>query len=173
MLVLKDLNETPALGFAERAGFHDANAVADLRLVFFIVGVKFGDLLGDFAKLRMRDAGDRANDDGLIHLVRDDFSDAELAERAAFGLFGSGGFCHGWLLFGCLGGLPGKDGFDAGDVAARDADEVWFLQLAALLLDAKIKNFLLEFTLAGEEFLGCEFLNFLDFHGVVRRRGGG
>jgi hypothetical protein len=38
--VLEDFDDTPPLELAQRAGFHDADEVARLRLAFLIVGVK-------------------------------------------------------------------------------------------------------------------------------------
>jgi len=149
-LVLKNFDETPALGFAERPGFHDAHAIPDLGFVLLVVGMEFGDMLRDFPELRVRNACHGADDDGFIHFIGYDLADADLTEWAGFGVFGSDCFCHGWLFLGCLGSLAAEDGFDAGDVATRHSDEVWFLELTALLLDAEVENLLLQLALAGE-----------------------
>jgi hypothetical protein len=165
--VLEDFNETPAFGFAERPGFHDTDAIADLGLVLFVVSMELGNVLGDFAKLRVWNACDRANDNGFVHFIGHNLADTNLSERADFGCFGSGYFCHDWLFLGGFSGLAAEDGFDAGNIATCDTNKVRFLELAALLLDAEVENFLLQLALAGEKFFRGEFLDFLNLHGVV------
>ena len=137
------------------------------------MSMKLRNMLHDFAELRMRNASHGTNDDGFIHFIGHDLAEADLAERTVFDFFGSGGFCHGWLFLGCLGGLAAEDGFDAGDVSTGHADEVGLLELAALLLHAQIENFFLQLALAGEKFFRSEFLDFLNLHGVISWRGGG
>src|SRR5262249_19742599 len=66
-LLLINLNETPSLQFAEWARFHDANGIAGLRLVLFVVGIKFLHLLDDLAKLRMWHARDCPHHDRFVH----------------------------------------------------------------------------------------------------------
>jgi hypothetical protein len=130
-------------------------------------------MLHDFAEFRVRNASHGTNDDGFIHFIGHDLAETNLAERTVYDFFGSGGFCHGWLFLGCLGGLAAEDGFDAGDVSTGHADEVGLLELAALLLHAQIENFFLQLALAGEKFFWSEFLDFLNLHGVISWRGGG
>ena len=145
--MLEDFKETPALGFAERACFHDTDAIAYLGFVFLVMGMKFRGVFCDFAEFRVGDAGDSADDDGFIHFVRDNFTHANLAESAGFG---GGGVIFFHLLGGCFCGLAAENGFDASDVAARGANKVRALELTALLLDAQVEEFLAEFALAGQ-----------------------
>jgi|Laugresu1bdmlbdd_1035124.scaffolds.fasta_scaffold26842_4 hypothetical protein len=169
--MLEDFNETPTLGFTERAGFHDADAIPDLGFIFFVMGMELSDMLRDFSEFWMRNTGHRTNHDGFVHLIGYDLADSNLAERAMIGIFGSDCFCHVLLFIGCLGILPAEDGFNAGDVATSRTDEVGFLELGALLLDAKVENFLLQLAFAGEKFFRGEFLDFLNLHGVISWRG--
>lgn len=144
--MLEDFKEAPALGFAERACFHDADTIADLGFVFLVMGMEFRGVFSDFAEFGVGDAGDSADNDGFIHFVRDNFTHANLAEAAGFG---GGGVIFFHLLGGCFCGLAAENGFDACDVATCSANEVGTLELTALLLDAQVEEFLAEFALAG------------------------
>src|SRR5215471_12737458 len=94
--VLENLDELPALQFAERAGLLDADGVALLRLPLLIVRVELPALLDDLAELGVRHARDGLHDDGLLHLRGHDFADARLADGGGFRLGGGGGsgFAH-------------------------------------------------------------------------------
>src|SRR5690348_3356065 len=91
-LFADDLDQAPPLQLAERSRFHDTNRVTALRLVFFVVRVKFLLLLHDFAELRVRHPGDTANDDRFVHRARNDLTYACLARTALrFGRKRTGG----------------------------------------------------------------------------------
>ena len=166
--VFEDFDQTPALESAERAGFHDTHTIADLSFVLLVVSVKFCNMLGDLAEFGMRHTSHRTNDDGFIHLVGDDFTDAGLAEGALAdrgGSWDSGGF-FAHLLCRWRRRFQAEHGFDTGDVAAQGMEHVRLFKLSALLLDAEVKNFLPELAFAGQKFLGCEFFDFGDLHGI-------
>src|SRR5437868_1426410 len=91
-LFADDLDQAPPLQFAERSRFHDTNGVAALRLVFFVVRVKFLLLLHDLAELRVRHPGDATNDDRFVHRTRNDLAYSRLARTALrFGRKRTGG----------------------------------------------------------------------------------
>jgi hypothetical protein len=60
----------------------------------------------------------------------------------------------------------GEDGLDAGDLAAEGAKLAGFLQLAGLLLHAKVKLILLDVPAAAVQFVRGHFADFFDFHGA-------
>src|SRR5690242_10970570 len=75
---LQDLDEAPALVFAERAGLLDAHDVADAGVVVLVVRLEFvGEAIGTLVDrvLLQRFDGD---DDGLLHLVAGDPPDLGL-----------------------------------------------------------------------------------------------
>ena len=82
LVALDDFHQPPAFHLGQRPRFLDAHAVARLGLALFVVGVKL--LVGghDLLVLRMRETALDAHDDGLGHLVGDDFADAFLALAA-------------------------------------------------------------------------------------------
>ena len=127
--VFKDFDQAPALEAAKRAGFHDAHAIANLGFVLFVVGVKFGDVLRNFAKLGVWDSCDCADDDGFIHFVGDDLTHACLAKRAFANRVSSWNsvifFAH--LLCGWRRRFPAEHGFDTGDIAAQGVKHVRLL----------------------------------------------
>jgi hypothetical protein len=61
-------------------------------------------------------------------------------------------------------GLGRQNGFQPGDLAADGAQEMGFLKLACLLLQAEVKDLLSEFLLAACKFGGREFTDFVDGH---------
>src|SRR5437868_14553348 len=81
-LFVDDLDQAPSLQLAERSRFHNTNRVAVLRLVLFVVRVKFLLLLHDLAELRVRHAGNATNDDRLVHLARNHLAHTRLARTA-------------------------------------------------------------------------------------------
>jgi len=85
-LVFKDFNKAPALCATERASFHNAYSIPDLGFVFLVVGMEFGDMFGNFTELGVWHAGDCANNDSFIHLIRDDFANANFAKSAGLDL---------------------------------------------------------------------------------------
>jgi hypothetical protein len=72
--------ESPALELGERAGFDDADAVADLGFALLVVHVVFLRALDDLVETGMGNAGDVLDDEGLVHLVGDDDADTGLAD---------------------------------------------------------------------------------------------
>src|SRR5262245_58167405 len=94
--VLEDLDELPALQFAERTGLLDADGVALLRFSLLIVRVKLPALLDDLAELGVRHARDSLHDDGFLHLRGHDLANARFADGGGFRLGGGGGsgFAH-------------------------------------------------------------------------------
>src|SRR5205807_9647518 len=89
-----DLDQTPPFQFAQWPRFHDANGVAVLRFVLFIVSVKFLLLLHDLAEFRVWHAGDRTDNDCLLHPTRNHFADPRLT-RTALRLWGARSRCLG------------------------------------------------------------------------------
>jgi len=83
--VFDDFNQTPALQLAKRAGFQNADGIADLRLVLLIVHVEALAVLYDLAEAGMRDAGDGLDDARLVHLGGDDTADTFLAQATLVG----------------------------------------------------------------------------------------
>src|SRR5437764_11538695 len=81
-LFADDFDQAPPLQLAERSRFHNPNRVTVLRFVLFVVRVKFLLLLHNLAELRMRDAGDGANNDRLVHRARNHLAHARLARTA-------------------------------------------------------------------------------------------
>src|SRR5215208_3780540 len=78
-LLLNDFHESPSLQFAHWAHFHDANSVAGLRLVLFVVRIKFLHLLNNLTKLRVWHARDCTHDDCLVHSAGNHLARACLA----------------------------------------------------------------------------------------------
>src|SRR4029078_12050419 len=79
LLFLNDFHESPPLQFAHWARLHDADSVAGLRLVLFVVRIKFLHLLYDLTKLAVRHARDCSHDDRLIHAAGNHLACAGLA----------------------------------------------------------------------------------------------
>ena len=88
--MIKDFNEAPALGAAERTCFHDADAITNLRFIFLVMGMKLGDMFGDFSKLGVRNTSNRSNNDGFIHLVGNDLAYTNLTKGSRVGLIDCG-----------------------------------------------------------------------------------
>ena len=63
-----------------------------------------------------------------------------------------------------------ENGIDAGCVSPERTQHVRLFQLARLLLNPQVENFLSHFAFTGLEFLDSEFLDFGDFHGQLFRR---
>src|ERR1700731_2018006 len=109
-LLLQPFHQPPTLQFAQRTRFHDPNGVARLRLVLFVVRVKFLHLLDYLAKLRVRHARHRTDHDRFVHRARNDFARARLSRSAArryprrSGAYFSRQWRRGWaclrILFG-------------------------------------------------------------------------
>jgi hypothetical protein len=160
----KHFGESPALKLGKRLSFNDADAVADLCLAAFVMHVVFLGPFYDLVELRVRDASDVFDDEGLLHFVGDDNADTGLAKVwLGFlsvlahgtinlrGLVGSGAF---------LGVLGGKDpcGF-AADL--RDAGRI--LQLAGGTLEAEVEGLLLEIAQILGELVSGELVEFFAF----------
>ncbi len=92
ILVGEDLDEAPALQFAHRSGFHDADTLSFLGFTLFIMGVELGRALDDLFELRVGNAADDFDHEGLVHFSGHDLTDAGLAQTA---LDGGGGFSGG------------------------------------------------------------------------------
>jgi hypothetical protein len=60
--------------------------------------------------------------------------------------------------------------FDGGCVSPELTQHVRLFQLARMLLNPQVENFLSHFAFTGLEFLDSEFLDFGDFHGQLFRR---
>src|SRR5690606_41453021 len=73
---LDDFDEAPALLFAERACFHDANCIAHVRVIILVVSHQFGRLFDELAIDRMFDLSSDRDGDAFIHLVANDGPDA-------------------------------------------------------------------------------------------------
>ena len=170
-----DFNQAPAFEFAERAGLRDTHGVADLRFAILVVGIEAFDLLDDFPELRMRNACRRFDNRGLLHLGRDDLTDALLAESAIQRRGNGSGFLAHDVLFGRRGGcciFLGQDRLDARDFAAQHTKLARLFELAALLLEAEVKNFFLQLPLAGLQFVAAEVAYFFGRQTRRRREGG-
>ena len=121
--------------------------------------------LDDLVELGMGNTCDVFDDDGLLHLVRYNHTDAGLAKvkpgflgRVAHvgnglgvGRRGSGGFA------------TGEDGKDSGDFAADDADACGVLELAGGLLETEVECFLLEVAEPDGDLGGGAFADVFDF----------
>src|SRR5476649_834245 len=79
VLVFEDGDEFPALELAQGAGFTDEDAIAGLGFVLFVVGVELLVHADDLLELGVRNAALDADDDGLLHLRRENFAGAFLA----------------------------------------------------------------------------------------------
>src|SRR2546423_15060575 len=77
-----DLDQTPPFQFAQSPRFHDANGVAVLRFVLFVVSVKFLLLFHDLAEFWVRHACDGADNDCLVHPARNHFAHPGLTRTA-------------------------------------------------------------------------------------------
>ena len=154
--MLDDFNQAPAFQLAKRAGFCNANGVTHLGLILLIVCIKTFDLLHDLSKFWVRDSRRGFDHDCLLHFRRNDLADALLAESTGR----LGGSCVGFLahvvLFdrrsGCLISL-GQNRLHSGDFSTKDSDLTGFFQLTPLLLQAKMEHLLLQFPLAGFQFV--------------------
>src|SRR5260221_4171549 len=78
-LVLQNGDEFPAFELAQGAGFADEDAVAGLGFALFVMGVELLVHADDLLELGMGDAAFDADDDGLLHLRREDFAGPFLA----------------------------------------------------------------------------------------------
>src|SRR5688500_7634536 len=128
--VREDLLEAPALQLRQRAGFDDANTVANGGFTLLVMHVVLLRALDDLVELRVRDAGDVLDDDRLVHFGGDDNADAGLAQVRT-GVLGSG-FAHGDLRLGVA--LGGERGENASRLAAHGTDAGRVLKLTGRLL---------------------------------------
>lgn len=69
----------PTLELGNRLGLNYANAVADCSFALFVMHVVFLGAFDDLVELRVWNAGDVLDDDGLLHFRRDDDADTGLA----------------------------------------------------------------------------------------------
>src|SRR5690606_30250852 len=69
-----NFTQNPALGFAERTTFVDANFVADFCDVLFIMGLKNRATTQKLAVFFVTDLTINQNGDGFLHLVADNFA---------------------------------------------------------------------------------------------------
>jgi hypothetical protein len=83
-----NLDQAPALGFAQRTCHLDQNLIAFFRFVLFVVGFVNRSLLLIFAVLLVANATEDLDRDGLIHLIADHFANHFLAADAC-ALFGA------------------------------------------------------------------------------------
>src|SRR5262249_30594507 len=81
--------DAPPLSLAQRAGLRDDHPVAHVRLSGAVVGLEPPAVPDDLLVERMSPRGLDLHDDGFLHLVADDDTDAGLPRRAR--LTGS---CH-------------------------------------------------------------------------------
>src|SRR5690606_9148410 len=82
--LLEHLDQTPALRRGQRTGLHQLNAVADAGQTVLVVRLHLGRTADDLAVQRVLHSVLELDDDGLLHLVRDDVTDADLTARALF-----------------------------------------------------------------------------------------
>src|SRR5918997_2791088 len=87
---LQDLDETPALGAAERTALDHAHGVADARLVLLVVGVQCAARADDLLVHAVPTGHVDSDGDRLVGPVGDDNALAHLRLAARFGL-GRGG----------------------------------------------------------------------------------
>src|SRR5690242_5882282 len=80
--LLEDLDDAPALGRGQRAGLLDPHAVTDAALVLLVVGLQLARAAQDLAVERVLHPVLDGDDDGLLHLVADHETLADLAVRA-------------------------------------------------------------------------------------------
>src|SRR5277367_963931 len=80
VLVFEDGDEFPALELAQGAGFTDEDAVAGLGFVLFVMGVELLVHADDLLEFGMGHAALDADDDGFLHLRREDFAGPLLAD---------------------------------------------------------------------------------------------
>src|SRR5262245_1596978 len=80
--LLEALDDPPALGGRQRPGLHQEHPVADPALVDLVVSLELAGTAQDLAVQRVLDPVLHDNDDGLVHLVADHGSLADLAEAA-------------------------------------------------------------------------------------------
>src|SRR5947209_3109645 len=93
-----DLLKRPALELGQGTGLADANHVADAGGVLLVVRVEFLVRLHDALVIGVRLAHLDLDDDGLLHLGRDDDADLLVAARCRSlggGGGGADGVCHG------------------------------------------------------------------------------
>src|SRR6476660_3055527 len=76
---LEDGHQTPALGGRQRAGLGEQNAVADAGGPVLVVRLDLGGPADDLRVARVLHPVLELDDDGLLHLVRDDHALAGLA----------------------------------------------------------------------------------------------
>jgi hypothetical protein len=171
-LVSDDLNETPALQFAQRAGFDYADGVTQLCFAFLVVNVEAFAVLDDLAELAMRNASDRLNDAGLLHLRGDHVPDTLFAKAGGVRLSrfdGVGSFSH---TSGLLGGrrlfffdsADAQKRLDTSDLLADRFDLARFFNLPSGLLNSEMKEFLAEFVPARKKLFLAQFFKFLRLH---------
>src|SRR5512139_180495 len=66
---LQNFHQSPALGLAQRTGFHDTHHITDRALILFIVRMEFGSLLYELTIDGVLYPSFYRNDDGFCHLV--------------------------------------------------------------------------------------------------------
>jgi hypothetical protein len=74
-----DLDQFPALGFAERASFTNPYHITDFAGVLLIVGVELVRGANNLAVQRVWSQIIHRHDDGLVHLVADHPADLKLS----------------------------------------------------------------------------------------------
>src|SRR5436309_4083062 len=84
-LFLDDFHQSPALSFAQRSSFHDADRVAGLCLILLVMRIKLFHLVDDFPELRMWHARDRLYYNRFVHSARNHFAGAGLPRTAGHG----------------------------------------------------------------------------------------
>src|SRR3954469_8266249 len=77
-------HQPPRLGLRERPRFLNANSIAHLRLFLFVVSVELLILGHDFLEFRMAETAFHTDDDGLVHLVRNNFPSSFLPMLPGF-----------------------------------------------------------------------------------------
>src|SRR5690606_1705622 len=82
--LLEDLDQTPALRGAERAGLVDEHEITDAGRVLLVVGLHLRRTAHDLAVQRVLHAVFDLDNDGLVHLVADHVAAASLTVAALF-----------------------------------------------------------------------------------------
>ncbi len=130
----------------------------------------------------MRNAGDRAHDDRLVHPARNHFAGARLARAARIrrgqdrcGRLSAAAHGWRWTWFGhkiiwlrsCLGAV-GKHRLDPRDLAAQQTQAARLFELAALLLQTQVQTLLTQVAPLGQQLVRAHFADFFDFHKFVK-----
>ena len=76
---LNDLHQSPTLCFAQRAGFVDADNVADAGFVFLVVSMETGGLFNELTVNGVFHLTLNGNGDGFIHLVAGNYANSFFA----------------------------------------------------------------------------------------------